>query len=130
MSDAFQTHGAFSWSELQTNDVERAKAFYTEVVGWEIEEMEMPVGKYTVLKAGGQPVGGIMQTPAEAGDAPPHWGTFVTVDDVDARTEKARAAGASIMMPPMDIPGVGRFSVLQDPTGASIALITYEQKDA
>lgn len=130
MSDAFQTHGAFSWCELQTNDVERAKAFYTEVIGWETEEMDMPVGKYTVLKAGGQPVGGIMKTPAEAGDAPPQWGTFVTVDDVDARTEKARAAGANIMMPPMDIPGVGRFSVLQDPTGASIALITYEQRDA
>ena len=127
MSDAFQTHSAFSWNELRTGDVEAAKTFYRDVVGWEMEDMEMPNGKYTVLKANGQPVGGIMVNPAEG--VPPHWHSYVTVDDVDKRVDKAHGAGATIVMAPMSVPGVGRMAAVQDPTGAVLSFITYDRKD-
>ena len=127
MSDALQTHSAFSWTELRTGDVEAAKTFYRNVIGWEMEDMEMPNGKYTVLKTGGQPVGGIMANPAEG--APPHWHTYVTADDVDKRVDKAQSAGASVLMAPMSVPGVGRMATVQDPTGAVLSFITYERKE-
>ncbi len=127
MSDAMHAHGAFGWCELMTDDVEAAKRFYAEVIGWEMEEMDMGMGPYTVLKAGGAPVGGIMKTPAQAAGAPAQWSAYITVDDVDARLEKAKAAGATVMLGPSDIPTVGRFAVIQDPTGASICLITYAE---
>ncbi|NNG03749.1 MAG: VOC family protein [Inquilinus sp.] len=127
MSDAFQTQGAFSWCELRAADAEAAKKFYTEVLGWETEAMEMPDGVYTVLKAGGQPVGGIMANPAPG--ALPHWMSYVTVDDVDKRIEKAQAAGGELLMPAMDVPGVGRMATIADPGGAAISIITYERRD-
>ncbi len=126
MSDAFQTHGAISWLELRTKDVAKAKTFYTEVIGWETEEMPMPDGVYTVLKAGGEPIGGI--TTHGAGDEGV-WAGYITVDNVDDRVAKAEAAGGNIVMAPMDIPGVGRTAVVIDAVGAAINFITYEKKD-
>ena len=127
MSDAMQTHGAFSWCELRAADAEAAKAFYTKVLGWETEAMDMGNGVYTILKAGGQPVGGIMANPVPG--APAHWMSYITVDDVDKRIEQAQAAGGELMMPAMDVPGVGRMATIANPGGAAISIITYERKD-
>ncbi len=130
MSDAFQTHGAFSWCELQTDDAEKAKAFYRDVVGWETEAMEMADGgTYTVLMAGGQHVGGILQRPPEMAALPVRWASFITVDDVDKRAAAATAGGAELLGEPFDVPGVGRIVTMKDPLGALISLITYEKKD-
>lgn len=126
MSDPFQTHGAFSWAELRTQDVAKAKAFYTDVIGWEIEEMPMPDGTYTVLKAGGAPIGGMTNHGAEG---EPAWVSYITVDNVDERVAKAKAAGGHIAMEPMDVPTVGRIAVIVDSVGAAVSLITYESKD-
>ncbi len=129
MSDPFQTYGAFSWCELQTDDAEKAAAFYNEVIGWETEEMPMPGGSYTVLKAGGTPVGGILQRPPEMAGGPVRWASYITVDDVDKRVAAAEAAGATIVAPAFDIPEVGRMATLRDPVGALISVITYETRD-
>jgi uncharacterized protein len=126
MNDPFKTHGAFSWCELMTSDPEAAKRFYGTLFGWTLEDMDMGRGTYTVVKAGGAGIGGIMKPrPERAPDAPPHWGTYVTVEDVDATVRKAEALGAKTLVPPTDIPKVGRFCMLQDPQGAVIAAITY-----
>ena len=66
-----------------------------------------------------------MPTPAETPDMPPSWGLYITVDDVDATAEKATGLGATVCVPPSDIPEVGRFCVLQDPQGAFISIISY-----
>jgi hypothetical protein len=55
-------------------------------------------------------------------NVPPHWLAYVAVSDVDASCKKARDLGAKVVMEPMDIPKVGKFGVIQDPTGATIAL--------
>jgi len=125
MSNPQQTHGAFSWCELQTDKPAAATAFYVDVLGWETEEMDMPMGKYTLLKAGGQPVGGIM--PLEDGSS--QWASYVTVDDVDECLATAVAKGANVAAEPMDVPGVGRMAAFADPLGAVLWIIKYEAKD-
>ena len=129
MNDAFKQHGAFSWSELLVNDVDTAIGFYTDVIGWEIEEMEMPEGKYYVLKSGGEPVGGIMKKPEDAEKMPDFWGTYITVDNVDATLTKAEEAGGKAVYPPMDVPGVGRMCAITDRSGAMVSIITYEETE-
>ena len=130
MGDRFETHGAFSWAELMTRDVEGSKKFYKELIGWEMEEMPMGQGgTYTVLKAGGEAVAGMMTMPAEVPEmVPNHWAAYITVDDVDAVAKKAQELGATMIVPPTDIPGVGRFSTFQDPQGGVINVIKYLKK--
>jgi len=129
MNDAFKQHGAFSWSELIVDDVDSAIGFYTEVIGWEIEEMEMPQTKYYVLKSDCVPVGGIMGKPEGSEQLPDHWGTYITVNDVDETLAKAEAAGGKAVYPPMDVPGVGRMCAIADKSGAVVSIITYEDKE-
>ena len=87
MADRFETHGDFSWCELLTYDVNSAKKFYAELLGWTMDDQPMPegAGNYTILKADDRPIGGIMKMPPQVPTGtPPHWGAYVTVDDVDA----------------------------------------------
>jgi len=125
MKDLFKRQGAFSWSELMTTDVEGARKFYSNLFGWKTEEMPMANMKYTIVKVGEEGVGGMMPIPPQAQGSPPNWGVYVTVDDVDATAKKAKVLGGKVLVPPTDIPNVGRFAVLQDPQGAVISAITY-----
>ena len=123
--DVNTTHGAFSWSELMTKDAGKATEFYGQLLGWTFEKMDMPQGPYHVIKVGDTSVGGIMGPVPGAPPMPPAWGCYVTVSDVDAAAARVGALGGSVLVPPMDIPGVGRFTVIQDPQGAMLNLITY-----
>jgi predicted enzyme related to lactoylglutathione lyase len=123
--DFIMQHGAFSWSELVTTDVPGAVDFYTKLFGWTTQELQMEGMSYTLIKVGESEVGGIMAVPPEAQGMPPAWGVYVTVDDVDATAKTAEKLGGKIIVPPTDIPEVGRFCVIQDPQGAYIAAITY-----
>jgi hypothetical protein len=80
---------------------------------------------FTVLSAGGAPVGGGMAPPSEVGAMPAHWGAYVTVTDVDATAKEAVELGDSLKFPPLDNPGVGRFCMIRDPRGAHCYAITY-----
>ncbi|MEM7248397.1 MAG: VOC family protein [Acidobacteriota bacterium] len=116
--------GTFCWNELMTRDVPAATNFYTKLLGWTIEEMDMgEMGTYTMFKRGDDTVGGMMAMPSDMPEqVPPHWMTYVQVDDVDASFGQAKELGATGQVPPMDIPNIGRFAVITDPTGATIAL--------
>lgn len=119
------SQGRFLWHELATSDVAGAIAFYKDVVGWSTEEFAGAGMPYTRWIAGGTGVGGVMPLPeaAAANGAPPHWMAYVYADDVDALTARAVSLGAKTCAPPMDIPNVGRFSIVSDPQGAVIALM-------
>ena len=125
MDASFKQHGAFSWCELMTTNVDAAKTFYSALFGWETEDMSMPEMVYTVVKAGGEEVGGIMAMPPQAQGVQPAWGTYVTVDDVDETSKMAEKLGGKVLLAPQDIPEVGRFCLIQDPQGAMINIITY-----
>ena len=128
MTEPMKQHGAFSWNELMTTDVEAAKAFYGDLFGWTLEGMQTNDVAYTMAKAGDREVAGLMAMPPEAGTMPPTWGAYVTVDDVEASAKQAEALGGKIMLAPRDIPDVGRFCVICDPQGATLSLITYINK--
>ncbi len=119
------THGVFYWNELMAWDVERAKRFYGEAIGWSYEPMQVPDGTYWIIKAGDTTVGGMFQLsqPHHAG-VPEGWMAYLAVDDIDARLERAVAAGGTVMRPAFDIPGVGRIAILKEPGGAGIGWIT------
>jgi predicted enzyme related to lactoylglutathione lyase len=119
------THGHFYWNELMTRDVERAKRFYAETLGWTFEGMPMPDGTYWVVKSGDEFAGGLFDISApQFAQVPESWMAYIAVDDVDARVEKAQSAGAKLMKPIFDIPGVGRIAILMEPGGAGIGWIT------
>jgi predicted enzyme related to lactoylglutathione lyase len=119
-TDATPAVGTFCWNELASTDPARAAAFYGEVFGWSWDEMDMgPMGVYRIAKRNGKQVGGLMQT-----QVPSHsyWLNYLAVTDVDAKTNEAQSLGAKVINPPIDIPNIGRFSILQDPTGVFFAL--------
>jgi uncharacterized protein len=128
MDNKYKLHGAFSWCELLTTDVPEAKRFYSKLFGWTLEPAPMPGMEYTLVKYGGEQMGGIMSMPPGCEGMPPSWGVYVTVADVDATAKLAVEMGGKVLVPPQDIPQVGRFCVLQDPQGATIKAITYVQQ--
>ena len=107
--------------ELHTGDLAKAKAFYSSLFDWKLQDMPMPDGSsYTMINVGEGTGGGMMSTPAPG--VPPHWLAYVGVDDVAAATEKARALGAAVVQDVMEVGGYGWLSILTDPTGATFAL--------
>ena len=124
--DTYKTHGAFSWSELMTSDPEAASEFYGALFGWTVETMDMGTGPYNVVKVGDTSLGGIMgKPPGTPAGMPSMWGCYVTVTNVDETLAKVRNLGGKVLMEPMDIKGVGRMAVIQDPQGAALSVITY-----
>jgi predicted enzyme related to lactoylglutathione lyase len=121
-------HGRFVWSELMTTDTKAAERFYSRVVGWKTKPFpgsETSDAPYTLWMAGEQGVGGLMAMPEEmkAAGAPPSWMIYVGVRDADAAAAQAHSLGGKVVVLPNDIPKVGRFAVLSDPQGASLAIL-------
>jgi predicted enzyme related to lactoylglutathione lyase len=123
------TQSSFVWYELMTTDTAAAKRFYTEVVGWKMQDAPMPGMTYTLLSAGDTQIGGLMALPTEAGKAgmKPCWVGYIGVDDADGAAAKVTRLGGKILRPPTDIPNVGRFAVAADPEGAAFNLFKPTQ---
>lgn len=108
------------WYELLTTDVAGSKRFYETVLGWSVTEpMPGNAHGYRGIETGTGMVGGVMPLDAEMckNGAKPAWLFYVAVDDVDASVAKAKAAGATVLMPPFEIPDIGRIAMLTDPQG-------------
>jgi predicted enzyme related to lactoylglutathione lyase len=112
--------GVFTWDELATQDVEGAERFYGSVFGWETKDMGTEFGGYKIFGSGETQIAGLMKPQDPSG--PSTWIPYVHADDVDATTAKAKGLGANALFEGMDIPGVGRISVLVDPQGAVFGL--------
>jgi len=121
------SHGRFVWYELTTTDVEAAKAFYAEVVGWGTRDASMPGAAYTLFTAGGASVSGLMSLPEDARKLGfrPGWLGYIGVNDVDAAAERIKQLGGAVHVPPKDIPNISRFSIAVDPQMATIALFKW-----
>jgi predicted enzyme related to lactoylglutathione lyase len=113
--------GEFCWVELLTDDTKGALRFYKDVFGWTSKELAMEgMPAYNELsREGGKGAGGILKKPMEGPNA---WLSYVAVDDVDATAKRATSLRGKVVAPPTDIPNIGRFAVIQDPTGAVIAI--------
>jgi predicted enzyme related to lactoylglutathione lyase len=113
--------GAFSWAELDTRDVAAAKAFYTALFNWTINDRP----DYNELVIGGREAGGLMAIPPEWGPAPPSWLVYFATESCGRSVERAQNLGAATLLPMTAIPGTGRFAVLRDPQGAAFALYEH-----
>lgn len=114
-------HGALNWNELKTSDVERAVTFYEAVFGHGHRVTEEPEAPYTVLSVGDRDVAGIMMAPD--GDIPPHWKIYFAVDDAAVAHRAAQEAGGSARGDTVEIPEVGTFAALTDPSGAEFSVV-------
>ena len=106
--------------ELNTTDVEKAKKFYRGLFAWTLEDVPMPGGTYTMIKVGEGTGGGLMKHPLQG--EPSAWLSYVLVDDVKASTSKAKSLGALVLKDVTEVPGVGWFSIISDPTGAALGM--------
>jgi uncharacterized protein len=110
--------GALCWNELATTDVERAKAFFGELLGWRYETDE---SGYASIRNGGRLNGGIRaQTDQERG-IPPNWLPYVTVENAGDAAHRAERLGGRLMLPVTEI-RIGRSAVIEDPQGAAFAV--------
>jgi hypothetical protein len=117
--------GTFSWADLGTTDAAAAKQFYTRLFGWQAHDMPAgPEGVYVMLTLHDKEVAALYEMGAEhrPPDMPPHWNSYISVDDLDATTEKVASLGGTVLAPPMDVMEAGRMAMVQDPTGAVFAL--------
>jgi uncharacterized protein len=126
-------HGEFCWNELSGNNLEECKKFYSEIFGWDFQKSEAAGMEYFEIGLkGGKRFGGMWQITEECKrhesgeEIVPGWMNYVAVDDVDGSASKAFDLGGTIVSPPTDIPNVGRFCIIKDPTGAVISLITLK----
>ena len=110
--------------ELLTNDVPKAKEFYSKLFDWKLQDA--PEFDYTLIEVGEGTGGGITKNPLP--NIPSHWLAYVHVDDVAASTAKAKSLGATVYQEKKEVPGYGWFAVIADPTGAALAL--WEMKTA
>lgn len=126
-----RSDGQFIWYELVTTDVEAAKAFYVDVIGWGTQDVSAPGGSYTLFTVGGASVSGLMSLPEDAKQSGfrPRWLGYVGVSDVDAAARRIAELGGAVHVPPMEIPEVSRFSVAVDPQMATIAVFKWLDRE-
>ena len=104
--------------ELRTQDPGESKEFYAGMFGWKLEEL--PGMAYTIINVGQGTGGGMVKKPDPA--IPDNWLPYIMVDDIAASTKKAQALGATICKDVTEVPDMGWFSVITDPTGATFGL--------
>lgn len=122
--------GHFGWHELMTTDPAAAIDFYTKVVGWKTAPYEGTGQPYTMWMAGEAAIGGVMELPEQAREAgaPPHWMGYVTTPDAAATVARAESMGGRTVVPPFDVPTVGKIAVISDAQGAMISLLQPESE--
>ena len=120
------TPGTPNWVDLQTTDTDAAKKFYGDLLGWTYDDQPIDEANgvyYSMAKLNGHDVGAIAPLGEQAAaGVPPHWNSYVSVADVDATAALVAPAGGTVIMPPMDVMDAGRMAVIQDPTGAMLAI--------
>lgn len=109
----------FVWHDLMTKDGATAQKFYSGLFGWEIQEIPMGTCTYRMIHCGPGPIGGIVE---EQNIPVAHWMPYVAVNDVDASAKQVTTLGGTVCVPPTDIPGTGRFSVVGDPQGGYFSI--------
>jgi uncharacterized protein len=115
--------GAMTWNELSTDNVDRAGKFYANVIGWTTHAVDMgKAGVYTLFNRDGEKGNAAGMMPLMQPGVPPNWLVYFAVTDCDQSAKQVEELGGKVLAPPMDIPNIGRFAVVQDPQGATFAL--------
>ncbi len=116
--------GKFVWRDLLTDNPAAVKPFYAGLFGWQYEERTAMGRPYTIIKSGGQYIGGIAQAERQVPQQPnSQWLNYLSVPDVDQAAERTRVAGGSVVLAPFDLPKIGRAAIVIDPQGAPLGLM-------
>lgn len=122
-------HGQICWRELNTHNLGAAKDFYKGLFGWTIEQSKVSKMPYEEIHFDEKAVGGMMEINAEWGEnwqaIPSAWMTYIAVDDIAESVEKIKQFGGGVCIPPFDAPGVGKISVVNDPSGIPFSVIQF-----
>lgn len=123
------TTGQFCWNELAVSDVSKAKDFYGKVFGWQFKEIDTGTMTYTMITQQNNEMAGMWQIPSEQkSQIPPHWLSYILVDNVPQALENARKNGAQVMRDTTQVGDLGRLGIIVDPTGAHVGLWEPTQK--
>jgi predicted enzyme related to lactoylglutathione lyase len=115
--------GEFCWTELATTNVQSSKDFYGKVFGWTFSDHNMGDMTYTMIKRNGDEFGGIWAIPQDKEkQCPPHWLSYILVENIEASLKKACDNGATVVKPVANAGDMGRFAVITDPIGVHFAL--------
>jgi len=116
--------GSIVWTDLTTKDAQRTRDFYEEVVGWKAAPVSMgEYDDYSMTAPGsGSPVAGICHARGSNADLPAQWLVYIIVEDLDASAARCEALGGTVVVPPKEMGGHGRYCVIEDPAGAVAAL--------
>jgi uncharacterized protein len=113
----------FCHMELNTDDLGRAKKFYSTIFSWKMEDQETGPGQmYTMIQPGSGPGGGMMLKPMP--EAPNMWMVYVQVENIDETLAKVTRTGGKVIMPRTPIGAMGHIGVIQDPSGAHLGIWT------
>lgn len=118
-------HGTFVWHELNTRNIAANRAHYEAVYGWHWEANPMPDGIYYVARLGDEMVAGMFDMDGMPGmeNIPDHWLLYMAVDDCDASVAAISENSGTVIRPPFDVEGVGRFAIVQDAGGAAFGIM-------
>ncbi len=114
-----RAHGALTWMDLTTTDLDGAKRFYQQVFGWEYLDIGEQFGHYHYALASGRAAAGIGEPPPDP-PMPPVWTIYLA--SVEGDVERVRALGGQVMLEPMAVGDAGKMAVCVDPTGAVFGL--------
>lgn len=132
-ADIANIPGSVTWNELATNDVAKSIAFYEELCAWKSVTEQMGETSYTSFTTKeGRPAGGMLEmtdSPQWEG-VPPHWSVYFAVGDCDEAVKRAKELGGSVLVPPTDIPDMGRFAVLKDNIGGVFSVMYLQNPDS
>jgi predicted enzyme related to lactoylglutathione lyase len=116
------TPGQFCWAELGTKDTSVAKKFYSSLLGWTFKENDMGGGMiYTICQLDGKDIVGLYTLDPQH-PTPPGWINYVSVKNADKSANRVKELGGTVVMPPMEIPDVGKFGLFKDPQNAVIGV--------
>ena len=123
--------GALTWNELSTSDIGQAKGFYSELLGWDLEDVGTAEAPYTMITNGGRMNGGMrpLGEQEQQMGVPPNWMPYFTSADLDASAASIGELGGAVMAGPMSVLEGRRIAVARDPQGAVFALFEGETED-
>jgi predicted enzyme related to lactoylglutathione lyase len=116
------------WRELTTKDLPAALEFYKKLFGWTLQQTKLAPMDYKEIILDDVAQGGMMAIDENwPAGVPSHWSTYVAVDNADETVAKIVTNGGSVRVPPFDVPGIGRMSIVADPDGAGFAIMQFVQ---
>lgn len=101
------------------SDLDRSRAFYAEVLGWEFAEPVAEFAGYVSALVGGRQVAGLSPTMPGMEQAPHVWSVYLATDDIEVTARAALGAGAQQVAAPMQVGPLGSMGMWLDPTGAA-----------